>query len=109
MVSSLDDYAAGQQQATGAAAQHASTSATDISVLTAVQRVMQIRQERAKQSKEEQENECVICLDRPMNTVLRPCGHVQMCLECCQEYMAIAESKGVKPQVMLCHNLLSLR
>ncbi len=64
-----------------------------------VRRIVEQSKERAKQSKEELENECVICLDRPMSTVLRPCGHVQMCLECCQEHMAIAESKGVEPQV----------
>ncbi len=88
------------QQATGAA-----PPAPIMSALTAVQKVRRIverSQERAKKVTEEQEHECVICLDRPMNTVLRPCGHVQMCLECCHEHMAIAESRGVKPQVILC-------
>ncbi len=97
------DHPTEQQQQASRIAVLQSAPAPDMSAPTAVQRVRRIveqSKERAKQSKEEQENECVICLDRPMNTVLRPCGHVQMCLECCQEHMAIAESKGVEPQVM---------
>ncbi len=96
------------QRATGAAAagdNPAAPPAPIMSALTAVQRVRRIverSRERAKKVKEEQERECVICLDRPMNTVLRPCGHVQMCLECCHEHMAIPESRRVEPQVIPC-------
>ncbi len=55
--------------------------------------------ESHERKKEEQENECVICLDRPMSTVLQPCGHVQMCSRCCRELLALAGSKSVEPQV----------
>ncbi len=68
----------------------------------AVQRVRRMiaeSHERKQKLKEEQENECVICLDRPMSTVLQPCGHVQMCSRCCRELLAIAGSKSVQPQV----------
>lgn len=51
------------------------------------------------EEEEEREKECVICLDNPKSTLLKPCGHLQMCKKCCKAYLAAAESKGVKPQV----------
>ncbi len=48
----------------------------------------------------EEGNECVICLHKAITTVLEPCGHLQMCKKCCKEHLAVAESKGVKTQVM---------
>ncbi len=70
-----------------------------MSAFAAVQRVRRMLAESNERKKEEQENECVICLDRPMSTVLQPCGHVQMCSRCCREHLALAESKSVEPQV----------
>ncbi len=88
--------------AAATATQQAASAAPHMSALAAVQRVRRMMaesNERKKKLKEEQENECVICLDRPMSTVLQPCGHVQMCSRCCRELLAIAESKSVEPQV----------
>ncbi len=76
-----------------------------MSALEAVQRARRkvlaesIEREKKVKQQFEQENECVICLDRPMSTVLQPCGHVQMCSRCCREHLALAESKSVQPQV----------
>ena len=33
----------------------------------------------------EQQRECIICMDNPRNSVLIPCGHLGVCMECAQE------------------------
>jgi len=35
-----------------------------------------------KQTDEEHDDTCVICLDRPINTVVKTCGHLGYCYEC---------------------------
>ncbi len=98
-----DNQASSSGQASTVEATVPSAAQTDMSSAAAVQRVRQRMaesHERRQKLKEEQENECVICLDRPMSTVLQPCGHVQMARSrCCKKLLALAKSKGVEPLV----------
>ncbi len=68
-----------------------------LSALAAVQRARRMAGEATKKKRDSVEIECIICFGRLTSPVrLQPCGHVQMCSECCQELRAIAESKGVE-------------
>ncbi len=85
-----------------AATQTAATTLPGMSVLSAAAEPMaedpQDRQMMLLWLRE-QENDCVICLDRPVSTVLKPCGHEHMCQRCCKKLFALSISKRVEPLV----------
>ncbi len=89
----------------GASSGHYSAAASNIepsmSLLAAVRKARRKVAEDKTRRKEQEtlDTECIVCLDRPMKTVLQPCGHVQMCRQCCEQYLAVAASKRVAPEV----------
>lgn len=38
-----------------------------------------------QQPPQEQQKECIVCMDNPRNSVLIPCGHLGVCMECARE------------------------
>jgi Zinc finger, C3HC4 type (RING finger) len=41
-------------------------------------------------------NECTICLSKPSDSVIGPCGHGGICFECCQKMITDAVKIGGK-------------
>ncbi len=79
----------------------AAPSAPTMSALAAVKMARRLAAEEQRRRAEEaaEDRECVVCLERAMNTVLQPCGHRQMCSRCCREHLALAESRQAEPLV----------
>ncbi len=76
----------------------AAPASHSMSALDAVRRARRLAAEQ-KAAEQDQDDDCIVCLERAINTVLQPCGHRQMCTECCREHLAYAESRQAEPQV----------